>query len=276
MFTRYVLCHYNKPMKATIALLSDFGTEDHFAGVINGVIKNINPQADIIDLCHHIAPYDILEGALLLKSSYRYFPKKTIFLTVVDPGVGTQRKPIIMKTKDYTFVGPDNGILSFVVAQNTRTKFYQIINERYFLMPISNTFHGRDIFAPVAAYISRGLPLRTFGPQLKSITKINLPSPTINKQRKEIIGEIIYSDRFGNLVTNIEEKHLERVGRVTTVRIKGRMIRGLNQNYSQTPAGKLLAITNSTKHLEISLNQGSAKQYLKAKKGERVTLSFKS
>ena len=261
-------------MNSTIALLTDFGTKDNYVGVLKAVIRTINPKVCVIDLCHYIAPQDTLAAALTLKTSYCYFPKKTIFLVVVDPGVGSNRKAIILKTPNYTFVAPDNGILSLVANETKQHHVYQITNQRYFLQPVSHTFHGRDIFAPVAAYLSKNvLPQRLGRPQ-KTIQKINFPQPFLNKLKNQMDGKIIYVDRFGNLVTNIEGKFWESEKNNVSVLIKRKMIRGLSCSYCQVSGKRLLAIINSMGYLEISLNRGSASQYLHAKEGEKVTLLF--
>ena len=260
-------------MNSTIALLTDFGTKDHFVGVLKAVIININPHAHTIDLCHEVSSFDILEGALLLERSYRYFPKKTIFLIVVDPGVGSARKAIILKTKDYIFVAPDNGILTLIAQENRQNHIFEITNPRYFLKTISSTFHGRDIFAPVVAHLSRGTALKNFGPRQKTLKTLNIPTPKIDKKTQQINGKIIYIDKFGNLVTNIRQNGL-RGRKNLLIRIKDKAIHGLSHSYSNAPKGQLLAITNSMGYLEIALNHDSASHFLNAKKGGKVKLSF--
>lgn len=257
---------------STIALLTDFGLQDHYAGVLKAVILRINPKVKLVDLCHQIPPQDILQGALTLKSAYRYFPKKTIFLAVVDPGVGSKRNAIILKTKDHVFVAPDNGILSPLATEGGPKQFFQIINERYFLHPVSNTFHGRDVFAPVAAFLSKGIPPAKFGPELKRISSVNIPKPRWDKKSKTLLGSIIHMDRFGNLTTNIEEKDLADYKRGCVIRIKDKLIKGLRHAYTDAENGQVLAIINSSGYLEIAVSQGSASQLLNVKKGETVSI----
>jgi len=192
---------------SVISLITDFGQKDNFVGVMKSVILSINPTAKIVDVCHEVKPHDILTGAFLLKSSFKYFPKGSLHLVVVDPGVGSERKKLLVKTKDYYFVAPDNGVLSLALKGQAPSKIIEITNKKYFLKPASDTFHGRDIFAPVAAYLSEGKNLSTFGKRIKSIKELRLSQPQITS--KALAGEIIYIDRFGNLVSNIDKEMLD-------------------------------------------------------------------
>jgi len=185
-----------------IALLTDFGLNDNFVGVMKGVIYHINPEVKIVDLSHQIESHNIHEAAFLLKSSYPYFPEGTVFLIVVDPGVGSERKSVIVETEKYLFVAPDNGVLSFLMERDMK-RIIQITNEEYFLKPVSRTFHGRDIFAPVAAYLSKGEKVEKFGSQTRKIEKLTFPEPQVKNNR--LVGEVIYVDRFGNPITNINQ-----------------------------------------------------------------------
>ena len=261
-------------MSAHVALLTDFGLEDNYVGTLKAVILKINPKACVVDICHSIPPQDILAAALILKGSYLYFSKKTIFLIVVDPGVGSKRKAIILKTKDYTFIAPDNGILSLISDENRQRQIFKITNDKYFLKPTSNTFHGRDVFAPVAAYLSKGLKPNTFGPERKELKKLIFPKPQLNKREKQIDGEIIYIDRFGNLMTNIEEGDIGGVSDDVFISIKNKIISGIRRSYYSVLKARPLAIINSMGYLEIAVNQDSASRILKAKKGEKVRLNF--
>ncbi len=185
-----------------IALLSDFGYRDGFVGAVKGVMLSINPSVNIVDITHEIEPFNIFEGALVLKAHYRYFPKGTIFWCIVDPGVGSERRSLIIKTEKYTFVGPENGIFDFVI-RDLKEPFvtYLIENKKYILEHVSNTFHGRDIFAPTCAYLSLGVPPEDIGKETDY--KFSLPFSRAVKEVDHIVGEIIYFDRYGNGITNI-------------------------------------------------------------------------
>ncbi len=260
-------------MSNTIALLTDFGWEDNYVGIMKGVILKINPRAQVVDLCHAICPQDILQGALALKSAYRFFPSKTIFLAVVDPGVGSRRKALIVKTRDHFFVGPDNGLLSPVLEEERGAEIRAITNDRYFLKPLSQTFHGRDIFAPVAAWLSRGTAPSRFGPQQRTFVHCHWPQPGVDRKKGRIgiRGEIIAIDHFGNLITNIEPKHLNTLrGGGFRIKIKNKVINRLARSYAETPKGDFLAIVGSKGYLEIAINQGSAGKILKVVKGDSI------
>lgn len=256
----------------TIALLTDFGLSDNFVGVIKGVILRINPRVRLVDISHAVTAHDIPQAAFLLKSSYRYFPEGTVFLVVVDPGVGAKRRPLIIRSRNYLFVGPDNGCLSPAAAKDGIKRIIAIENKRYFLQPLSHTFHGRDIFAPVAAQLARGKNLRLFGRPLKSIRQLELPQPEIRKNT--LRGEIIYIDRFGNLVTNIEQSLFKRFTRDKRfkIRIKDSSIDNVVSSYQAAKPGAPLAVFGGFGNLEISLNQGSAEKSLRANRGLAVDI----
>ena len=260
----------------TIALLTDFGLVDNFVGVMKGVILNINPRIKIVDISHQIFSQDITQAAFLLKSSYRYFPRKTIFLVVVDPGVGSKRRPIIIRTKNYFFVGPDNGCLSLAACADGIEKTAVIENRKYFLKPLSDTFHGRDIFAPAAAYLAEGKALSSFGKTLSSINRLNIAPVRINKNCLK--GEIVYTDRFGNLVTNISRDIFKRFTKKKRfkIKIKDIAVDALAKSYQDVRRGEALAIFGSFGFLEISINQGSAERSLALGKGAGVELRTQS
>jgi len=253
-----------------IALLTDFGLSDHFVGVVKAVILGISPNVKIVDISHSISPGDILQAAFLLKSSYRYFPRGTTHLVVVDPGVGSKRKAIIVKTENYYFIGPDNGVLSAALETEKIINKVCITNQRFFLKPVSFTFHARDIFAPVAAYLSRGRNINEFGVPQKAYKRLMLPKPNI--KGKALLGEIIHIDRFGNLITNIKEDDFRRftANRHFRISLRGKTIHGLSRSYLQTQKNKPLAIFGSFGNLEISASCASAEDYFGAKKGQRV------
>src|SRR6266478_233225 len=194
-----------------ITLTTDFGTRDWFAGTMKGVILGIHPRAKVVDLTHEIAPGDIWSGAFALNAACHFFPKGTIHVAVVDPGVGSSRRAITVQTTDYIFVGPDNGVLSWALAKQEIKAVHELENVDYFLPDVSATFHGRDVFAPVAAHLSRGVPVRKLGPRLKDF--VRLPWPEVARRPGAITGEVIFIDRFGNAITNIPTAAVRELGK---------------------------------------------------------------
>lgn len=271
-------------MGKVLTLLTDFGTRDGYVGTMKGVIHRINPGASIVDISHEVPPHDILEAAYILYSAYKYFPPGTVHLVVVDPGVGSARKIVGLEADDYLFLAPDNGVLTFIVQQANVSQIVEITNEDYFLKPISDTFHGRDIFAPVAAHLSKGIVLAKFGKRIvaaaprassKGIKELKLAKAKATQEG--ICGEVIHIDRFGNLITNIDRQILEgfRVrGSGFRVRVGGEEILGISKSYADVEPGKFLAIFGSSGFLEISLNQGNASQALGAGRGQKVEVAL--
>src|SRR5438552_10124031 len=184
-----------------VTLTTDFGLNDHFVGTMKGVILKIVPNAEIVDICHSVQAFDILDGALALAQAYFYFPPRTVHLVVVDPGVGSARRPIIANSEEYNFVAPDNGVLSLMYAREERLSVRHITADHYFLQPVSNTFHGRDIFAPVAAYLAKGVIHEKFGEEISDYVRFNAPKPKAVDE-KTFRGVVLRVDRFGNLITN--------------------------------------------------------------------------
>lgn len=253
-----------------ITLLTDFGNKDNFVGVMKGVILKINPQAKIIDLSHNVASQNILEAAFLLQNSFKYFPKNTIHLAVVDPGVGSKRRKLLVKTKDYYFVAPDNGVLSPLLKKEGAREIIEITNDRYFLKPVSCTFHGRDIFAPVAAHLSLGERISVFGKSTETIK--HLAFPLARRLKNKLKGEVIYVDRFGNLVTNITSKdfvHFIKEGRFK-IRIANYQINKISRSYEEGGGLMPQAIFDSFDNLEIFLRQANAKERLSLDAGMTV------
>ncbi len=246
-----------------IALLTDFGLKDGFVGSVKGVIKSIN-NVDIIDITHEISSFDVLEGALILSASYKYFPKYTIFLCVVDPGVGTNRNAIVVRTNNYTFVAPDNGLISLALEDENIEKIIKIENRDFFLPSDTNTFHGRDIFAPVAAYLSLGIPVESFGTELKNIKKIEIPEP-INYSNY-IEGQIIKFDKFGNAITNL--KTLPSAFKKASV--ANTPIKGVINSFLEGEKGKLYLIKGSFGFYEIVSPLESAKDKFNLKIGDKI------
>ena len=258
-----------------ITLMTDFGTSDHYVGVMKGVILNINPQVQVIDITHAIPPQDIHAAAFLIDSAYRYFPSGTIHVIVVDPGVGSERQAIVCQTETTYFVCPDNGILTHILRNEKRAHAVAVENSTYFLPQVSNTFHGRDIFAPVAAHLSRGVPMDKLGNPVTQPLLLPITKPQVTD--KAIIGQVIWIDSFGNLVTDISHEILELLaGRNSIVICAGSARIGhINRSYAESAIGEVLAIVGSFNRLEISINQGSAAQALGLKRGDTITIRMR-
>lgn len=258
----------------SITLTTDFGTDDWFVGTMKGVVLGINPHAAMVDITHEISPGDVRAGSFSLMAACRYFPKGTIHVAVVDPGVGSQRRAIALQTADYLFVGPDNGVLSWAVRNQEIKAIRQLENPKYFLETVSRTFHGRDIFAPVAAHLSRGLQLKQLGRELKDFMRLPWPKPT--RKHGHIHGEIVHIDRFGNAITNLraEDVDAERKGRCEVIG-KRKVRCALMEFYSAVPHGSPLAAIGSCGFLEISVNGHSAAHRFGLTIGDGVIVHLK-
>lgn len=253
-----------------ITLLTDFGTVDWFAGTMKGVIAALAKDTRVIDLTHEVPPGDIRAGAFSLKAAYRFFPKGTVHVAVVDPGVGSNRRAIAVQTADYFFVGPDNGLLSWALRNEKVKSIRSVENADYFLRPISSTFHGRDIFAPVAAHLSSGVPLAKIGPAQDDLVRLPWPSPKAT--RRGIQGQILYFDRFGNAITNLDGASLRARGHSRIkIRVRGKLVCCLATHYHAVPPGKPVAMIGSTDLLEIAINEGRAVEQLKLRLSDLVT-----
>ena len=264
-------------MSNLITLTTDYGTRDAFVASMKGIILKTNPQAQIYDITHEIAPQDIWEAAFTLKSAYAQFPKGTIHLAVVDPGVGSGRRPIIVVTEGYYFVGPDNGLFSLIYRDSERIRVHHITAGHYFIASPGPTFHGRDIFAPVAAALTKGVPSGNFGDEITDFVKLNVPVP--KRTENSIDGHVVHADRFGNVITNITYKELQslipegaQMGQIS-VTVMGKVIKGLRKFYAEAAAGEPGAIINSSGHLEIFLFRQNARTTLAIKRGEVVRLT---
>ena len=267
---------------AIITLLTDFGTTDEYVGVMKGVILSFNPSATIVDITHHIDPHNIIQAAYTLLAAYPYFPKGTVHVVVVDPGVGSDRSVIAMKKQGHIFLAPNNGVLTFLMQNDTDYDLFLIENRAYFLKTVSKTFQGRDIFAPVAAHLSMGLGLSKLGPPAEPQDQIRVPIPLpfVNADNN-LIGAIIAIDHFGNLITNIDSTRLQQFCRRETenhleICICNHKICGLTDNYANAAPQTALTIINSRDHLEIAVNGGNAATYFNAQKNDLVTLSIRS
>jgi len=252
-----------------ITLITDFGTRDWFAGTMKGVILGIAPNVDIVDITHDIPPGDIKAGAFALFAAYRYFPENTIHISVVDPGVGSNRKPIAVKTRSYWFIAPDNGVLSYALINEEIEEIRLIENEKLMLKSTGTTFHGRDIFAPVAAYIAQRIDSSTIGKKLNQIITINFPQPCYYEN--EISGEILYIDRFGNAITNIKFKNeTDYYNFQVFIDEKPRAI--VRRFYSEAAKGEAVAVPGSSGFIEIAVRDGNAAEVLNLKPGKKVLI----
>ncbi|MFH1112791.1 MAG: SAM-dependent chlorinase/fluorinase [Pseudomonadota bacterium] len=252
-----------------ITFTTDFGTRDGFVAQMKGVILRINPEARLIDTTHDIEPYSVLQAALVLKGISRYFPAGTIHVAVVDPGVGGNRRGMALKAGDQMYVGPDNGLFSLVIAEHDAWEARRIENAGYTLPDPHPTFHGRDVFAPVAAHLSTGKSLESVGARIRDPVALSMASPMISDHGVE--GRVIHVDRFGNLTTNIEAEMLPaRVGSIETA---GLTIPGLSRYFGEVEEGRPLALINSFGLLEIAVNRGDAARELAAGVGTGVTVT---
>ena len=254
-----------------ITLITDFGTADWFAGTLKGVILSIAPRVTVVDITHAIPGGDVRAGAFALAASCRFFPRGTVHVAIVDPGVGSKRAGIAVRTSDYFFVGPDNGVLSWALASEKVRSIRRLENQKHFLRPVSSTFHGRDIFAPVAARLSAGLPFGELGPEQTEL--VRLPWPAVRQRGDEIAGEIVHVDCFGNAITNIDHKALARFDRTRcSIFLPGRATIGLKRFYQEIPKGRGAGIISSSGFLEIAVNRGSAAKKFTLKAGDKVVV----
>jgi S-adenosylmethionine hydrolase len=259
-----------------IALLTDFGLKDGFVGAMKGAILTINLKARIVDLTHDIPPQDVGAAAYVLWSSYSFFPRGTVFVVVVDPGVGTERRILCAEGRNHIFLAPDNGILKYLGADGALIRAWEVKNDKYFLSHVSSTFHGRDIFGPVAAHISLGLEPSKLGRRVALPAQRREFTYLHGKHRAEFLGNVIYVDRFGNLISNLRVHSDERFSpKGLRVTVKSRVIRGLSQVYAQGSANKPVALLNSSNLLEVGIKNGSASEVLGAKVGDRVLVEIK-
>lgn len=256
--------------RPVVAFLSDFGTRDHYAGTMKGVVLGVCPEATLVDIGHEIPAHDVLAGALELAACYRYFPAGTIFLVVVDPGVGSSRRGLAADCGDYKFVAPDNGVLSAVFRETPPKKVVELTERKYARPTVSRTFEGRDRFAPAAGWLAKGIALVSLGKAVTEYRLIDLPAPAIGA--REITGEIVRVDRFGNLITNIDRRAVQQIanGGAVAITAGGRDIPRLVATYADAPAGELCALFGSTDHLEIAVHAGDAARSLGIGRGARV------
>ncbi len=277
-----------------ISLLTDFGEDDGFVGTMKGVMQRIVPGATFIDITHRINPQDIHQAAFVLMTSAPFFPKGTVHLVVVDPGVGSSRRPIAVKTDDFQFVAPDNGVLSYVVSERQPHQAFELSNPTYRLSYVSQTFHGRDIFAPAAAHLAAGVAINQLGPAVEQIVRLDQPSLSI--RAKEIHGEVLNTDHFGNLRTSINSLRWDKQGLLLFRPIWGEAsegdmelqfdannveifvgdlkVKGISETFSSVEAGKVVAFVGSEQALEIAINQGNLARASGFQKGDPVRVRF--
>jgi hypothetical protein len=258
-----------------ITLTTDFGSNDHFVGAMKGVILDIVPEAQIIDICHSVQAFDVLDGALTISQAYSYFPNRTVHVVVVDPGVGTARRPILASCDKYHFVAPDNGVLSLIYAREQRMHVRHITSEHYFLQPVSNTFHARDIFAPVAAYLAKEVDSLKFGDEVEDFVRFNAPKPKAVDGNR-LRGVVLKVDRFGNLITNITPQDAPMLfgaaGKPFKIIVGNREITEIHNAYAEGAPGEVIGILGSMGFLEIATNRGAAAQLTGASKGTDVSI----
>lgn len=259
--------------RPVIALLSDFGSQDHYAGTMKGVALGICPDATLVDISHDVTPHDVLGGALQLAATYRYFPHGTVFLAVVDPGVGSKRRGLAADIGDYRLVAPDNGVLTAVFAETPPKKIVEITERRYGRPTVSRTFEGRDRFAPAAAWLAKGTQLTALGRPAQNYQTIELPEATL--EADTIQGEVIRIDRFGNAVTNIYRKSFEHLANTGSVQIDAgdHRVERLVETYADIEDGEVCALFGSTDQLELAANAASAADQLTLERGSAVVVS---
>jgi len=261
-----------------ITLTTDFGTSEHFVGTMKGVILNISPEAEIVDISHEVRSHDILDGAFTIAQAYSYFPRNTLHVVIVDPGVGTQRRPILVKTGAHAFLCPDNGVLSLVMAREEH-RVHHVTASHYFLSPVSNTFHGRDVFAPVAGWYARGVELEKFGELITDYVQFAPPRPKpLNENALK--GVVLKVDKFGNVITNFTPEDVPRLfapspAAFKIVAGKGEITR-LKSAYVESPPGEVFAILGSSGYLELAANRAPAARLLGIERGHEVTVTIES
>jgi S-adenosyl-L-methionine hydrolase (adenosine-forming) len=256
-----------------ITLTTDYGTNDHLVGVMKGVILSINPEVNIVDITHSVLPHDLLDGALAVGQAYKYFPPKTVHLVVVDPGVGTDRRPILVAGDAHYFVAPDNGVLSSVYDQTESLYVWNIISEHYFRQPVSKTFHGRDIFAPVAAWMTKSWQSSAFGEPITEFVRFALPKP--KTAGNTIKGVVLRVDQFGNLMTNFRVEDVPAFAAPDgkfTIRAGNATVTKLVPTFASGANGEAIGLIGSSGYLEISMNKANASRTLALGRGAEVTV----
>jgi hypothetical protein len=256
-------------MRHPITLITDYGLREYFVGAMKGSILSINPEVDIIDISHLVSSHDILEAAFTLRCTYFAFPPRTIHVVVVDPGVGSKRRAILVSTENYYFVGPDNGVFSLIYDNEEVSRVISITSEHYFRRPVSDTFHGRDVFGPVAAWLARGIEIAKFGEDISDYVKLTPPKPKKAADRV-VQGMVLHIDKFGNLITNILAKELEKLGRPGKFTVAGKEVPQLVRNYAEGNPGEPFALVGSAGFYEIGVQKNSAAKLMQVQRGAEV------
>lgn len=259
-------------MRPIIAFLTDFGTTDHYAGVMKGVVLSIAPDVTVVDVTHDLPPHDIVAASYELAATYKYFPAGTIFVTVVDPGVGSARRGIAIEAGDWKFVAPDNGVLTMVMRETPPKKTVELTERRYARPTISRTFEGRDRFAPAAAWLAKGISITGLGRPAHDLVQLDLP--VLEETRESISGAVVRVDRFGNAITNIDRRTFDRLaaGRAVVIEAGGTPVDRIVATYSEIPRGEVCALFGSTDHLELASQAGSAAELRNLAFGTAVTV----
>ncbi len=256
-----------------VTFTTDFGLHDPFVGIMHGVVLTIHPETRIVDICHAVPSFDVLDAAWTIAQAYRFFPPRTVHVIVVDPGVGSTRRPILAETDDYIFVAPDNGVLSLIEAREPKFTVRHITSDRYFLQPVSQTFHGRDIFSPVAAWLSKGVAPAEFGPEISDYVRLDLPAVD-HVGESNLRGVVLRVDKFGNLITNLGEQEAPALFATTPPKLKvliaGQTITRVCHSYAEGGDDEFFAIIGSSGYLEIAARQASAAEKLAAGVGTPV------
>ncbi len=260
---------------AIITLTTDYGTNDHLVGTLKGVILKINPDVTIVDITHNITPFDLLDAALAIGSAYSYFPPKTIHVVVVDPGVGTERRPLLVSAQNQYFVAPDNGVLSVVYERETEGLVVRHANvEHYYLQPVSKTFHGRDIFAPVASWLSKSWQTPSMGDEISDYKRFSIPRP--KDADGALKGAVLRTDAFGNLITNFRSEDLPESALkdgAIKLQVGTQLVSRLVDTFARGNNGEPIAYLGSSGYLEIGVNKGSAARILILGRGTQVILT---
>ena len=276
MATQSTAQKQNKVSNPVITLTTDYGTNDHLVGTMKGVILKINPDVTIVDITHNVTPFDLLDGALTIGSAYSYFPPKTVHIVVVDPGVGTERRPLLVSAQNQYFVAPDNGVLSVIYEREENVVVRHANVEHYYLSPVSKTFHGRDIFAPVAAWLTKGWQTPSMGDEITDYKKFAMPKP--KAADGGLKGVVLRVDAFGNLITNFRAENLPEGAAENghfQIQVGTQVVKKLVDTFARGAAGEPIAYIGSSGYIEIGINKGSAARTLSLGRGTPVVLPAK-
>jgi len=276
MPSQEILKRRNTVPNPIITLTTDYGTNDHLVGTMKGVILKINPDVTIVDISHNVTAYDLLDGALTIGSAYAYFPPKTVHVVVVDPGVGTERRPILVSAQNQYFIAPDNGVLSVIFEREDNVVVRHANVEHYYLSPVSKTFHGRDVFAPVAAWLTKGWQTPSMGDEINDYKKFSMPKP--KEADGALKGVVLRVDAFGNLITNFRSEHLAENAQENgnfKMQVGTHTVNKLVDTFAHGAAGEPIAYVGSGGFIEIGINKGSAARSLSLGRGTPVVLAAK-